>query len=61
MTSRKPKNLKTPSSRWGEGKVHRLVKTRGGKYVDCYGPHHTNDYYGEEVDEPITCKRCLSK
>jgi len=57
---RKPKHIKSPPHRWGDGKVHLLIKASGGFYKACEGITKTTPYHrGEETTDPITCKRCL--
>jgi hypothetical protein len=59
--SRKEKRFKSHGSRWGPGKVHRLVWNYENKvwYIACLKPYE--DYYGVEVheDTEVTCKKCL--
>lgn len=62
MSYPKPRRLKTPDHRFGEGKVHILVYSRENKvwYTLCQSGTYGKPQ-GREVDpttEP-TCKKCL--
>ena len=60
MSYPKEKRLKAGKSRWGEGKVHRLLYSRVNKmwYPACRAPGAY--IHGIEVDPatPPTCKKC---